>query len=121
MDGGWSHLNAACSRIADGDLETAGPSASSDEIGRMANALETFRANGLQMQSLQREQQTSAQRAAALRKADMQRLADEFESAVGKIIHTVSSRGIRAGSFGQYADINRGPDRVSLERRRIGV
>jgi methyl-accepting chemotaxis protein len=84
-------LERSMQRIADGDLETAGPPASSDEIGRMANALETFRANGLQMQSLQREQQTSEQRAAALRKADMQRLADEFESAVGKIIHTVSS------------------------------
>ena len=84
-------LERSMRRIADGDLETAGPSASSDEIGRMANALETFRANGLQMQSLQREQQTSEQRAAARRKADMQKLADEFESAVGKIIHTVSS------------------------------
>ena len=42
-------------------------------------------------QSLQREQQTSEQRAAARRKAEMQKLADEFEGAVGKIIHTVSS------------------------------
>lgn len=84
-------LERSMQRMADGDLETAGPPASSDEIGRMANALETFRANGLQMQALQREQQTSEQRATAVRKADMQRLADEFESAVGKIIHTVSS------------------------------
>ena len=68
-----------------------GPPSSSDEIGRMANALGTFRANGLEIQSLQREQQTSEQRAAARRKAEMQKLADEFEGAVGKIIHTVSS------------------------------
>jgi methyl-accepting chemotaxis protein len=84
-------LERSMRRIADGDLETAGPPSSSDEIGRMANALETFRANGLEIQSLQREQQTSEQRAAARRKADMQKLADEFEGAVGKIIHTVSS------------------------------
>ena len=84
-------LERSMRRIADGDLETAGPPSSSDEIGRMANALETFRANGLEIQSLQREQQTSEQRAAARRKAEMQKLADEFEGAVGKIIHTVSS------------------------------
>jgi methyl-accepting chemotaxis protein len=84
-------LESSMRRIAEGDLETAGPPSSSDEIGRMARALETFRANGLEIQSLQREQQTSEERAAARRKAEMEKLADEFEGAVGKIIHTVSS------------------------------
>ena len=84
-------LERSMRRMADGDLETAGPPSSSDEIGRMANALESFRASGLEIQSLQREQQTSEQRAAALRKTEMQKLAGEFEGAVGKIINTVSS------------------------------
>jgi methyl-accepting chemotaxis protein len=84
-------LERSMRRIADGDLETARAAIEFGRIGRMANALETFRANGLEIQSLQREQQTSEQRAAARRKAEMQKLADEFEGAVGKIIHTVSS------------------------------
>lgn len=84
-------LEGSMRRIADGDLETVGPPSSPDEIGRMANALETFRANGLEIQSLQREQQASERRAAARRKEEMRKLADQFEGAVGKIIHTVSS------------------------------
>jgi methyl-accepting chemotaxis protein len=84
-------LERSMRRIADGDLESGGPASSGDEIGRMAAALEIFRANALEMLSLQREQQASEKRAAADRRVDMHRLADGFEGAVGEIIHTVSS------------------------------
>jgi methyl-accepting chemotaxis protein len=84
-------LERSMRRIADGDLQHVGAPSGSDEVGRMADALEIFRANAVENQTLHAEQQASEQRAASQRKADMQKLADAFEDTVGKIIQAVSS------------------------------
>jgi methyl-accepting chemotaxis protein len=62
-----------------------------DELGEMARTVEVFKKNGLEVERMKADQQASELRAAQQRKADMIKLADDFESAVGEIIETVSS------------------------------
>ncbi|HET6838365.1 MAG TPA: methyl-accepting chemotaxis protein, partial [Bradyrhizobium sp.] len=62
-----------------------------DEVGDMARTVEVFKKNGLEVEHLKAEQQESERHAAERRKADMNKLADDFESAVGEIVETVSS------------------------------
>jgi methyl-accepting chemotaxis protein len=62
-----------------------------DEIGDMARAVEVFKKNGLEVERMKADQQVTELRSVQQRKADMTKLADDFESAVGEIIETVSS------------------------------
>ncbi|PZA13261.1 methyl-accepting chemotaxis protein [Rhodopseudomonas palustris] len=62
-----------------------------DEIGLMACTVEVFRNNALECDRLKTEQEEAERRVAAEHKAEMQRLADHFEGAVGEIIDTVTS------------------------------
>jgi methyl-accepting chemotaxis protein len=62
-----------------------------DEIGEMAGAVAVFRSNMAEADRLRAEQADADARGRAQRKADMQRLADGFESAVGEVIEIVSS------------------------------
>jgi methyl-accepting chemotaxis protein len=62
-----------------------------DEIGEMAGAVEVFKTNMIETERLRAEQSEIELRQAHQRKADMNRLADRFEAAVGEIVETVSS------------------------------
>jgi methyl-accepting chemotaxis protein len=63
-----------------------------DEVGDMAQAVETFKVKAEQKARDEAEAKIKQdQIAAQQRKADMIKLADEFESAVGEIVETVSS------------------------------
>ena len=63
-----------------------------DEIGDMAQAVETFKVRAEQKARGDAEAQMKQDQAAAQqRKSDMVKLADDFESAVGRIVETVSS------------------------------
>jgi methyl-accepting chemotaxis protein len=62
-----------------------------DEIGDAANAANIFKENLIRIEKMEAEQKEAEVRAAAQRKADMHKLADEFQSAVGQIVETVSS------------------------------
>jgi methyl-accepting chemotaxis protein len=62
-----------------------------DEIGQMAKAAQVFKDNMIEADRLRVERSEGEQQTAARRKADMTRLAGDFEAAVGKIIETVSS------------------------------
>jgi len=62
-----------------------------DEVGDVAKAAEVFKENGLAKIRMEAEQKEAEQRSAAQRRQDMLRLADQFESAVGEVIETVSS------------------------------
>jgi len=61
-----------------------------DEIGQMAAAAQVFKNGMIEADRLRAERTEVEQRTAAQRKADMNRLAGDFEAAVGKIIETVS-------------------------------
>jgi len=62
-----------------------------DEIGHMAKAVLVFKNNAIEIERLRKEQIETERDAAERRKADMVRLADSFEAAVGEIVDTVSS------------------------------
>jgi methyl-accepting chemotaxis protein len=63
-----------------------------DEVGDMAQAVETFKVKAEQKARDEAEAKMKQDQVTALqRKQDMQKLANDFESAVGEIIETVSS------------------------------
>jgi methyl-accepting chemotaxis protein len=62
-----------------------------DEVGQMARTVEVFKKNGLEVERMKAEQLATEHRTAEQRKADMMKLANDFETAVGEIIETVSS------------------------------
>ncbi|MBI5131762.1 MAG: methyl-accepting chemotaxis protein [Rhodopseudomonas palustris] len=62
-----------------------------DELGEMAKTVQVFKDNALEVARLKEAQEQAEQEAAAKRRADMMKLADSFENAVGEIIETVSS------------------------------
>ncbi|HEX2654823.1 MAG TPA: HAMP domain-containing protein, partial [Xanthobacteraceae bacterium] len=69
-----------------------------DEVGNAANAANTFKENLLRIEKMEAEQKQSEIRIAAQRKTEMHKLADEFQSAVGEIVDTVSSASTQLAS-----------------------
>ncbi|WP_167768196.1 HAMP domain-containing methyl-accepting chemotaxis protein [Bradyrhizobium sp. MOS001] len=87
-----SGMVGAMTRLARGELSISVPGVGrKDEIGEMAGAVEVFRTNMAEAERLRAEQAEADARGRERRKADMHRLADGFEGAVGEIIDTVSS------------------------------
>jgi methyl-accepting chemotaxis protein len=85
-------LTAAVSRLAEGDLNAAiADDGRRDEIGAMTRAVIVLKRNSEEMRRLQAEQKEMEARMASTRKADMRKLADDFESAVGRVVGTVSA------------------------------
>jgi methyl-accepting chemotaxis protein len=79
-----------------------------DEMGEMARTVEVFKTNALEVERLKQDQEAIEKRAAEQRKADMNKLADDFEGAVGEIIETVTSASTQleaaAGTLTSTAD-----------------
>jgi methyl-accepting chemotaxis protein len=88
-----TRLNGALGEMAGGNLDVVIPGAArGDEIGDLAKTVVVIRENAEQKardeaEAKIRQDQIAAER----RKADMIRLADDFEGAVGEIVETVSS------------------------------
>ncbi len=93
---GLSHpidrLKKAMQALAQNDLSVEVPGKESrDEIGDMARTVEVFKTNALEVERLKQQQLAIEERAAAERKADMERLANNFEASVGEVIQTVTT------------------------------
>jgi methyl-accepting chemotaxis protein len=87
-----SAMVRAMTRLASGDATIAIPGLGrKDEVGEMASAVQVFKTNMAEAERLRAEQSELEARQVQQRKADMIRLADDFEGAVGEIIGTVSS------------------------------
>jgi methyl-accepting chemotaxis protein len=88
-----TRLNGALGKMAAGNLDIVIPGADrGDEIGDLAKTVTVIRENAEQKARDEAEAKTSQdQIAARQRKADMIKLADDFEGAVGEIVETVSS------------------------------
>jgi methyl-accepting chemotaxis protein len=63
----------------------------SDEVGDNARAAQTFKENLIRIEQMEGEQKSQAAAAAAHRKAEMIKLADSFQAAVGGIVNSVST------------------------------
>jgi methyl-accepting chemotaxis protein len=88
-----SAMTAAMIELAKGNFAIVLPGLGrADEVGEIAQAVETFKVNAEQKardeaEAKIQQDQITAQR----RKADMIKMADDFEGAVGEIVETVSS------------------------------
>jgi methyl-accepting chemotaxis protein len=88
-----TRLNGALGEMAGGNLDVVIPGANrGDEIGDLAKTVTVIRGNAEQKARDEAEAKvTQDQIAARQRKAEMIKLADDFEGAVGEIVETVSS------------------------------
>jgi methyl-accepting chemotaxis protein len=105
-----TRLNDALDGMARGNLDIDIPGAErGDEVGDLARTVTIIRRNAEEQahdEAAAKARQDEA--AARLRKAEMQRLAEQFESAVGAIVNTVSSASSQlessAGTLTQAAE-----------------
>ncbi|MGJ4997504.1 methyl-accepting chemotaxis protein [Bradyrhizobium sp. HKCCYLS3077] len=88
-----TRLNAALGEMARGRLDIEIPGATrGDEIGDLAKTVTVIQSNAEEKARAEAEEKNAQDAVAARqRKADMQRLAEQFEAAVGEIVNTVSS------------------------------
>jgi len=78
--------------LASGDLAIEVPYRDRhNEIGRISRSLGVFKDALVEAERVREEQSGAEQRQLSQRRADMNRLADDFENAVGEIVNTVSS------------------------------
>ena len=85
-------MTAAMGRLASGDIGTEIPARErGDEIGRMAAAVQIFKDNLIDTKKMAAAQEEAEKRAAAEKRALLERLAAEFEQAVGGIVRAVAS------------------------------
>jgi len=109
ITGPLQRMTAAMKALAAGRLDVDVPGVGTGaEIGEMADAVEVFKSNAVARQALEAEQKEVESRGVAQRKADMHRMADDFEGAIGKIIDTVSQASSQlessAGSLSSTAE-----------------
>jgi methyl-accepting chemotaxis protein len=88
-----ARMTQAMQRLASGDFAVVLPGLGrADEVGDMAQAVETFKIRAKQNADDEADAKMRQEMSAAkARKADMNKLADEFEGAVGRIIDAVSA------------------------------
>ncbi|WKA27665.1 methyl-accepting chemotaxis protein [Bradyrhizobium roseum] len=86
-------MTAAMVELAKGNFAIVLPGLGrGDEVGEIAQAVETFKINAEAKARAEAEEKSRQERIVAeQRKADMIRMADSFEGAVGEIVDTVSS------------------------------
>jgi methyl-accepting chemotaxis protein len=85
-------LSIAMKALAGGDTSVAIEGTHRrDEIGGMAGAVQVFKDNMIEAERLRNERSAAEARMAAQRRAEMMKLADEFQQAIGGIVSTVST------------------------------
>ncbi|MET7242260.1 HAMP domain-containing methyl-accepting chemotaxis protein [Methylobacterium sp. EM32] len=81
----------AIGRVAQGDLDVAIPGAGRrDEIGAMADAVAVFKDSLIRNRALEAEASTTRAGAEARRRADLHRIAEQFEGAVSAVVGGVA-------------------------------
>jgi len=84
-------MSRSMGELAKGHLEVSVPGIGRhDEIGQMADAVEVFRANGIEQKRLEEESRLAAQRAEEEKRRALQKVADDFEASVKSVVETVS-------------------------------
>ncbi|WP_318245931.1 methyl-accepting chemotaxis protein [Stappia stellulata] len=92
VSGPITRMNGTMLHLAGGDLTVDVPyQGRRDEIGDMASAVQTFKDNAIEVKRLESQQAELEARAAEEARAAREKLASEFEAAVGGIVNSVSS------------------------------
>jgi methyl-accepting chemotaxis protein len=87
-----SVLRVRMTTLSTGELDAAvAGTGRSDEIGEMARTVQVFKDAMIETNGLREQQTAQVQQQTLQRRTDMNRLADQFEGAVGEIIEMVSS------------------------------
>ena len=132
VTGPLQRMTVAMNDLAGGNLAVEVPGVGrGDEVGEMAKAVEIFKSNAVARQALEAEQREAETRAKSGRKADMHKMADDFEdrrrpdrrSGIVGIQPARSIRGHADGDRGTRAgthDRGRGGLRGSFHQRTIG-
>ena len=95
-------MTAAMGSLADGNLETAVPALDkTDEIGEMAQAVQVFKENAIEVKRLGEEQKAAEERAEKEKRDMMLAMADDFEASVGGVVQSVSSASTEMQSSAQ--------------------
>jgi methyl-accepting chemotaxis protein len=85
-------MTAAMTRLAGGDKTVDVPALGRrDEIGRMADAVEVFKRNTIEVERLAAEREAEKARTEDDRKAELSRLAGDFEASVSGVVGLVAS------------------------------
>ncbi len=86
------HLTDAMTSVAGGNLTLSVPGLGrGDEIGKLAGALETFKANAVRARELEEEAKLAEKRAEEERRRLMMKMADGFEASVKSVVSLVAS------------------------------
>ncbi len=109
-----SAMTTAMGSLASGHLDTVIPALHrTDEIGEMAQAVQVFKDNALQMDRLQKQQADLKRQAEMDRRQAMRDMADNFETSVRSVVDGVSSA---AGDMKQTAEVmSRTADATTLQ------
>ncbi|HEY2134474.1 MAG TPA: HAMP domain-containing methyl-accepting chemotaxis protein [Xanthobacteraceae bacterium] len=88
-----SAMTRAMRELANGNFDVVLPGLGRhDEVGEMAQAVEGFKSKAVEKARREAEEKSKAEQlAVAQRRAEMHRLADGFDAAIGEIVKTVSS------------------------------
>ena len=83
-------------KLTEGDFDVVLPGLGrKDEIGQMARGLEAFKLKAAEKAAREAaEKEAAAKSIEAMRRAEMRKLADDFETAVGSMVGTVSSASV---------------------------
>jgi methyl-accepting chemotaxis protein len=101
-------MTEVMARLAGGEAEVEVPATDRrDEVGAMAQAVQVFKDNALEMERLRREQEEQEQRMAERRRQEMAQLAETFRANVADVVQAVSAAAVEmeatAGNMAQSA------------------
>ncbi|OYQ33460.1 hypothetical protein CHU95_13745 [Niveispirillum lacus] len=100
-------ITAAMARVADGDLSVAVPGLGRhDEIGRLAAALQTFKANGVEAARLAEQVKDAQTRTEVERRQAMITLADSFERGVMGIVERVAAAAAQVNQSAELLSVS---------------
>src|SRR3546814_19995961 len=86
-------MTEAMKLLASGDSSVEIPARGrKDEVGQIADAVQVFKENAIEMERLRREQTAAEGRAGEKKQGAKTDLADRFQASVGSIVQTVSDR-----------------------------
>ncbi len=96
------NMTSSMNLLANGNLSTEIPAIGrTDEIGQMADAVQVFKDNAIEVDRLQSERAEQEKLAEEKKRQDMQKLADDFEMSVSEVVKTVSAAATELQSTAQ--------------------